>query len=163
MQPIPPPRRIVFVAFSGEEQGLLGSAHYVAHPTVPLATTVAMFNFDMVGRMTDNRLVMNGTKTAAEFSHWVDDVNERHGFDLKKVPGGLGPSDHASFYAQQVPVLHFFTGMHGEYHRPGDDIELLNVRGMRRIADYARELVDKLLESPIRPTYTQTDGPSLVK
>ncbi len=159
-QPTPPARRLVFVAFTGEERGLLGSKYYVNHPAAPLETTVTMFNFDMVGRMTDNQLIVNGTETALEFSAWVDEVNERHGLALLKVPGGMGPSDHASFCARQVPVLHFFTGMHVDYHRPSDDVELLDVVGMRRMGDYARELIDLVLESPDRPTYTETDGPS---
>ncbi len=161
--PEPPKRRVVFVAFSGEERGLLGSAHYLTRPVAPLESTVAMLNFDMVGRLADNRLIVSGTQTANEFSRWLDEVNERHGFALKKVPGGMGPSDHASFYAQQIPVLHFFTGLHDEYHRPGDDVQLLNVAGMRRIGEFAREVIDLTLGSPDGPSYTPTDGPSLAK
>lgn len=159
-RPTPPPRRMVFVAFTGEELGLLGSAHYVAHPVVPLESTVAMFNLDMVGRLTDNRLIVSGAETARQFSDLLDDVNERHGFDLVKVPGGMGPSDHASFCSKQIPVLHFFTGLHNDYHRPSDDVALLNLDGMTRVYQYARDLVDEVLESPARPEYSQSDGPS---
>lgn len=162
-QPTPPARRMVFIAFTGEERGLLGSAHYVSDPLVPLESTVAMFNFDMVGRLTGNRLILSGVDTAAKFSALLDEVNERHGFELAKVPGGLGPSDHASFCTKQVPVLHFFTGLHNEYHRPSDDIQLLNVPGMRRINDYTREVLQQVLDDPTAPTYTETDGPSRLK
>lgn len=159
-RPTPPARRMLFVAFTGEELGLLGSAHYVAQPVVPLESTVAMFNFDMVGRLVDNRLILSGTETASEFSDLVDDINERHGFDLVKVPGGLGPSDHASFCSKQIPVLHFFTGLHNDYHRPSDDVALLNLEGMTRVYQYAQQVIDEVMESPARPEFTQTDGPS---
>ncbi|WP_197528431.1 M20/M25/M40 family metallo-hydrolase [Aeoliella mucimassa] len=159
-QPEPPPRRLVFVAFTGEERGLMGSRFYVDHPAVPLENTVAMFNFDMVGRLSDNRLIMSGTDTAKEFSQLVRDVNNYHSFDLQCVPGGLGPSDHASFYTRGVPVLHFFTGLHNDYHRPSDDVHLVDIAGMRRIYGYASELIDQVLYAPERPQYQQTDGPS---
>ena len=159
-QTAPPSRRVVFIAFSGEERGLLGSAHYVAHPLVPLDQTVAMFNFDMVGRLADNRLIIQGTETAGSFRALVDRVNQGHGFDLQAVPGGMGPSDHASFYGQQVPVLHFYTGRHGEYHRPSDDAHLLNVAGMRRVLAYSQQVIDEVVQAPERPAYQYTDGPS---
>lgn len=151
---VPPARRLVFIAFTGEERGLLGSAHYVNHPLYPLESTVAMINFDMVGRLNDNKLMASGFDTASEFAGWLDEVNERHGFDLIKTPGGLGPSDHASFYSKQIPVIHLFTGLHKEYHRPGDDFELLNVDGMRRVSQFANELIERVATAPERPTFT---------
>lgn len=159
----PPGRRMVFIAFTGEERGLLGSAQYVAKPSVELESIVAMFNFDMVGRLSANKLILSGVDTAAEFDDLLDEVNERHGFDLSKIPGGFGPSDHASFCARQIPVIHFFTGLHNEYHRPSDDIQLLNVPGMRRIGDYARDVIQQVLDSPQRPTFTETDGSSRIR
>ncbi|MGI9457024.1 MAG: M20/M25/M40 family metallo-hydrolase [Aeoliella sp.] len=153
MKPINPARRLVFIAFTGEERGLLGSAHYVKHPLFPLETTVAMFNFDMVGRLANNKLNVNGYDSAQEFSQLVDQVNERHGFELGKVPGGHGRSDHASFSSRKIPSLHFFTGFHDEYHRPSDDVELLNVPGLRRVSEYACELVELVVASPDRPKY----------
>ncbi len=159
-QPQKPTRRLVFIAFTGEEQGLLGSTHYVKHPVFPLESTIAMINFDMVGRLANNELTLSGVETASEFSRWIDQVNERHGFDLTKIPGGLGPSDHASFCRQQIPVLHFFTGFHDEYHRPSDDVELLNIAGMCRVSDFATELVELLLARPERPRFTESTGKS---
>src|SRR5690606_2913669 len=95
-----PRRRVVFIAFTGEERGLLGSSHYTRSPLFKLEDTVAMLNMDMVGRLTDDKLVVEGVGTAAEFTPLVDRVNEKFGFQLTKKPGGFGPSDHAAFYAK---------------------------------------------------------------
>ena len=106
------PRRIVFIAFAGEERGLLGSKHYVSNPLVPIKDTVAMVNLDMVGRLRDNKLTVTGTGTAEVFGELLDRLNREHGFQLTKKPGGKGPSDHASFFAAKVPAMHFFTDVH---------------------------------------------------
>ena len=151
-----PRRRIVFMAFSGEERGLLGSAHYVREPRFPLESTVAMVNMDMVGRLSDNKLIVAGTGTATEFEPLVDRLNERYQFNITKQPGGFGPSDHASFYARQIPVMHIFTGTHSDYHRPSDDADKVNVEGMRRIADMVAEIVAAIDEADARPTYKST-------
>lgn len=155
----PLPRRVVFIAFTGEERGLLGSAQYIRKPLVPHDKTIAMLNFDMVGRLSDNKLIVNGTGTAEQFDKLVDDVNKKHGFELAKSPGGFGPGDHSSFYAKQIPVLHFFTGSHPEYHRPDDDFVLLNLNGMRRVSDFATEIAERLALAPERPTYVEVAAP----
>jgi hypothetical protein len=149
------PRRVVFIAFTGEERGLLGSAHYVHQPLFSIEKTVAMLNMDMVGRMKDDELVVYGTGTAKEFDGLVDKVNERHGFKIKREPGGFGPSDHSSFYALQIPVLHFFTGLHNDYHRPSDDANKLNVPGIRRVSEMVAEAVVKIADAQSRPAYQQ--------
>ena len=140
-------RQVLFVAFSGEERGLLGSAYFVRNPPVPLKSIVAMVNFDMVGRLRDNKLIVNGFDTAAQFDGWLDEVNEKYGFELVKHSGGFGPSDQATFYAKQIPVLHFFTGAHSDYHRPTDDFQLLNIQGMSRVSQLAADLIVKLANS----------------
>ncbi len=155
-----PRRRIVFIAFSGEERGLLGSAHYVREPRFPLESTVAMVNMDMVGRLNNNKLIVYGTGTATEFDPLVDKLNERHHFEIVKQPGGFGPSDHASFYARQIPVLHFFTGTHSDYHRPSDDIEKINAEGMRRVTDLVVDVVTAIDQADARPTYKDTGRPA---
>ena len=149
------PRRVVFIAFTGEERGLLGSGHYVHHPLFPIENTVAMLNMDMVGRMKDEELVVYGTGTAKEFDGLIDKLNERHGFKIKREAGGFGPSDHSSFYARQIPVLHFFTGLHNDYHRPSDDANKLNVTGIRRVGEMVAEAVVKIAEAEKRPAYQQ--------
>ena len=150
-----PNRRIVFMAFTGEERGLLGSAHYVREPRFPLNKTVAMFNLDMVGRLNEDKLIVFGTGTAKQFDPLIDQLGEKHGFKLSKQPGGFGPSDHSSFYSKEIPVLHFFTGTHSDYHRPSDDSEKLNVSGMRRIAEMVVDTVLATDAEKSRPEYVQ--------
>ncbi len=156
-----PARRLVFVAFSAEEKGLLGSSHYVDNPPFPLESTVAMVNFDMVGRMKNNELFLNGVGTAGPFSSWLAQDNERSGFSLTEIPGGKGPSDHASFCRKSIPVVHFFTGLHAEYHRPSDDFELLNVDAMCRLCDLSEAFIDRLLQHPERLPFIDAEGPSM--
>jgi hypothetical protein len=152
----PLPRRVVFIAFTGEEAGLLGSAHYVKEPTVPLDKVVAMLNLDMVGRMKDNKLIVHGTGTAEQFNGLIDRLNVQHAFEIVKKPSGFGPSDHTSFYKKKIPVLHFFTGGHEDYHKPSDDYEKLNVAGMRRIGSLVSETALAIAETEERPEYLVT-------
>jgi hypothetical protein len=148
-------RRLVFVAFTGEEMGLLGSNHYVQHPLFPLDKTVAMLNLDMVGRLRDDRLIVIGTGTGRPLGELLDKVNQQDGLKLNKPPGGPGPSDQTDFSATGGPVLNFSTGTHAEYHRPSDKFETLNVAGMRRIARLGEELVVALADAPSRPEYVR--------
>lgn len=156
----PSSRRIVFVAFSGEERGLLGSAYFVRHCPVPLESIVAMVNFDMVGRLRDNKLIASGFDTATQFDGWLDEINKRHRFELAKDSGGFGPSDHATFYAKQIPVTHFFTGAHSDYHRPTDDFHLLNLEGMLRVSEFGVDWITKLATYEGKIQYQQVDQPS---
>src|SRR5262249_52150764 len=105
-----PGRRLLFIAFTAEESGLLGSAHYCRQPLFPLGDTVAMVNMDMVGRLQDNKLLVGGLGSATHFLGLLEKLNAKHAFDVWKEPSGQGPSDHASFYAQKIPVFKFFTG-----------------------------------------------------
>ncbi len=152
------PRRLVFIAFTGEERGLIGSARYVRHPLVSLESTVAMLNMDMVGRLQDEKLIVHGTGTASEFDGLADRFGKEFGFHVTKKPGGFGPSDHSSFYAAKVPVLFFFTGSHNDYHRPSDDVDKLNVAGMRRVGDLVADLAIALAEAPDRPHSQEVPG-----
>lgn len=150
------PRRLVFVAFTGEERGLIGSARYVREPLYPLDHTVAMLNMDMVGRLKNDKLIVYGTGTADLLDQVVEKLNEGYRFDISKKPGGFGPSDHSSFYAKKIPVIHLFTGTHGDYHRPSDDADKLNIPGMRKVAEFMSDLAIALAESPERPVYKAT-------
>jgi Peptidase family M28/PDZ domain/PA domain len=156
-RPDPLPRRIVFMAFSGEERGLLGSQYYVNHPLIPLDDTVMMINCDMVGRMGSNgALTMVGTGTTPGIGAIVDVLGESAGLKIKKVPGlsdGFGGSDHESFYHKGIPVLFAFTGLHTDYHRPTDDSDKINYTGMGRIADYLELITLDLARRPARPSY----------
>jgi hypothetical protein len=155
-----PPRRFVFIAFTGEERGLIGSARYVRNPLYPLDSTVAMLNLDMVGRLQDDKLIVHGTGTAAEFDALVDRLGKQDAFEITKKPSGFGPSDHSSFYSVKVPVLFFFTGTHKDYHRPTDDFDKLNVAGMRRVGQMVTEIAQALAAADERPHYQEAKGAS---
>ncbi len=146
-----PRRGVVFIAFSGEEKGLLGSKHYVRNPRWPLEQTVAMVNMDMVGRLKENNLTVYGTGTAEDFDALVDRMNKETQFTLDKQAAGFGPSDHSSFYEKSIPVFHFFTGLHNDYHRPSDDLEWINLEGMARISSIVSDVVHDLAVRPERP------------
>lgn len=151
-------RRIVCIAFTGEERGLLGSKHYVQQPRFPISRTVAMVNMDMVGRLNDNELTVYGTESAGVMDALLDDVNQNDPFELERIGSGYGPSDHASFYEAGVPVLFFFTGLHSDYHRPSDDFNKLNLDGMIRITDIVYQVSERLATMPERPEYTKTEA-----
>lgn len=151
-------RRLVFIAFTGEERGLLGSKYYVRNPRFPLQSTVAMINLDMVGRLRDNELTLYGTGSADLLEQIVDQSNARYRFDLFKVPTGYGPSDHQSFYEAGVPVLFFFTGLHNDYHRPSDDSDKIDFGGMTRITDMVSDVTYQLAIREERPEYAETEN-----
>ena len=142
-----PARTIVIVLFSGEEEGALGSAWYADHPAMPMDSTVAMLNLDMVGRMRDNRLLVLGALSATEWPALLDSVNTRYHLDVHASGSGWGPSDQNSFFAKRRPVLHFFTDLHTDYHAPADTWDKINADGIETIAhlvvDMARRLADR--------------------
>ena len=156
-------RRLVFMCFSGEEMGLLGSAHYCKHPIFPLDKTVAMVNLDMVGRLKKDKtgaeaLQVHGVGTSKGFEELIDRLNKGYEFKLRKVKGGFGPSDHSSFYGVKVPVFFFFTGDHPDYHRPSDVAERINVPGMRKVTDLTEMLLAYLATVAERPKYIKIEG-----
>lgn len=156
-------RQVLFIAFTAEERGLLGSEHYVNHPRFPLEKTVAMINLDMVGRLRNNDLTVYGTGTAPQFDSLVERANQATGFQLFKVTSGYGPSDHQSFYTRKVPVLFFFTGLHSDYHRPSDKIDKINFNGMARITDITSTVVAELATVAERPDYATTDRDAKIR
>ena len=159
-------RSLVFIAFSGEEEGLLGSNFYVNHPIVPLDKTVAMINMDMIGRMKDNRLIIGGVGTASEWRKWIEGTSalgritassgsaNLYNFSLTLNEDGYGPSDHSSFYSKQVPVLFFFTGTHNDYHKPSDTAEKINYEDEARIITFISVLMRSIDMDEKRPGYT---------
>jgi hypothetical protein len=164
-------RRLVFIAFSGEERGLLGSQHYCKQPIFPLGKTAAMINMDMIGRMTQvpgdwlgvwdkkDRLVVYGVGTGDCFKELVSTCGDKCDFKLSTLAAGTGPSDHDSFYRKKVPVLFCYTGTHGEYHRPTDVPEKINVAGIKKVADFVQGLADNLTTCETKPKYQVTrDG-----
>ena len=151
----PFPRTIVFIAFAGEERGLLGSGHYVANPLLPLKRTAAMVNLDMVGRLVDEKVIVHGTGTGTGLDAMVDRFALQAGFGIAKEPGGFGPSDHSSFYARKIPVLHLFTGSHTDYHRPTDTADKVNYAGMARISRLVANVVRELATVTTPPKYLE--------
>jgi hypothetical protein len=137
-----PARSVLFLAFTGEERGLWGSAHYVKEPALPLESSVAMLNMDMVGRLEDGALTVFGMATAEEWEEIVTAANESlpESLTLSLLPDGFGPSDHSSFYGEGIPVLHFFTNAHEDYHRPSDDWDRIDADGLVRVADLVTEV-----------------------
>jgi hypothetical protein len=152
-QPHPLARRMVFVAFSAEEEGLLGSSYYVGHPVAPLDRTIAMFNLDMVGRLDHNRLHVRGTFTAVDWVRLLQNLDIQHGLTLDMPSNAFGSSDQLAFYAKEVPIIAFFTGRHEDYHEPTDKFAKLNVPGMRRITQLAEDFLVTIADAPARPKY----------
>jgi hypothetical protein len=133
---------VLFIAFSGEEKGLLGSAYFTDNPTINLEEVEYMINMDMVGRLNEEKtLTMLGTGTSPVWDTLVDKLAENK-FNLVKKTDGIGPSDHTSFYLVDIPVLHLFTGAHEDYHKPSDDFELINVEGMLDVYNYILTLIE---------------------
>ena len=133
----------LFIAFSGEEMGLIGSNYFTKNPTIDLKQINYMINMDMVGRLkADNTLAVYGTGTSPMFKQTLKVNNER--FKLVQKESGIGPSDHTSFYNSDIPVLHFFTGQHEDYHKPSDDSEKLNYQGMETISSYIFNVISDL-------------------
>lgn len=156
-------RRVIAIAFTGEERGLVGSRHYVRHPRFDLSSTVSMINLDMVGRLRDNELTVYGTGSGDQLDEILSDANQRGGFNLFKVSTGFGPSDHQSFYERGVPVLFFFTGLHQDYHRPSDDSEKINFTGLNRITDTVCDVAFDLATRSQAPQHQSTEdkGPPI--
>lgn len=156
----PAARSLVFVLFSGEELGLLGSSHFVNAPPLPLDRATAMVNFDMVGRLRDGKLIVYGVETAAEMRAIVDAANADSALAIHGVGDGYGPSDHASFYGKGIPVLHLFTDLHDDYHRASDDVDKINFGGIARIVGYAERVVRDIGDRPARLTVHQVAAPA---
>ncbi len=148
-------RNILLIAFSGEELGLLGSKHFVEHPTVPLKGIRAMLNLDMIGRLDLNKFTIYGVKSAPEFPDLVQRAAEHAGVKCRSVGGGglFGSSDQASFYEQDIPVLFAFTGIHKQYHRPTDDWELIDAPGATHVLATCHELIRALANLEAGPTF----------
>jgi membrane-associated protease RseP (regulator of RpoE activity) len=133
----------LFIAFSGEEMGLLGSNYFVKNPTINTKAVNYMINMDMVGRLkADSTLAVYGVGTSPFFKSIIESHNTK--FKLIEKESGVGPSDHTSFYLADIPVLHFFTGQHEDYHKPGDDSNKLNYKGMETISNYIFDIITDL-------------------
>ena len=149
----------LFLAFSAEEWGLVGSKHFVNHPLLALDKVSYMLNLDMVGRLNEEKvLVVNGVGTSPVWKKTLESV-KMGDLKIKTGESGIGPSDHTSFYLKDIPVVHFFTGQHMDYHKPIDDAPLLNYEGMAQISSYIYALMDSL-DSPEKLPFTTTKDES---
>lgn len=139
-----PARSIAFIAFTAEESGLIGSARFVAKPTIELSRVRAMLNLDMVGRLKEGGLIVYGTGTATEWPALVAEATATEGVQFAAQPEGYGPSDHSSFYVKDIPVLHFFTNNHVDYHKPTDDWQRIDVAGLQTVAAVVTRIAGQL-------------------
>ena len=155
-----PARRSIIIAhFTGEELGLLGSQWFVEHAPVAADSISAMLNFDMVGRLRADRLIVYGTGTASELPGIVSAASAGTGLSLASVADGFGPSDQTSFYARGIPVLQFFTGLHDDYHRASDVAERIDAAGEARVVTLAERIVRAIADRPARLTPIRAAGP----
>ena len=150
-------RGIIFALWSGEELGLIGSTHFVNDPVVPLDKVVAYVNFDMVGRLRENKLILQGVGSSSVWPKLIEKRNVPIGFNLTLQTDPYLPTDVTAFYPKEVPVLSFFTGGHEDYNRPTDDIETLNYEGLERISQFAHGIVLDVVHTPERPAYVAVE------
>jgi hypothetical protein len=153
-------RRVLFIAFTAEESGLIGAAHYIRAPAIPKDQTIAMLNMDMIGRLRNDKLIVYGTGTAPEFPPLLETFSKKYGLKISPVATGEGPSDQAIFYRASIPVLHFFTDNHPDYHKPSDDWEKISVEGTERVIDLIEELTVALADGERRPVFAKADAPA---
>lgn len=145
----------LFIAFSGEELGLFGSKNYVMNPSLPLDKMNYLINMDMIGRLNDEKTIaINGTGTSPSWKPVIEKINVG-GINAKTHDSGIGPSDHTSFYNEGIPVLHFFTGQHADYHKPEDDSHLVNYQGIYEISEYILAII-KELDDQGKLAFTET-------
>ncbi len=153
-------RGVIFAFWSGEEMGLLGSARYAEKPHIPHDFVSAYLNFDMVGRLRENRLILQGIGSSPAWKRLIEKANVVGGFDLKLQDDPYLPTDATSFYPKNIPVLAFFTGSHDDYHRPSDDADTLNYEGLERVTKFARIIARDLVKPGARPEWAKVDRSS---
>lgn len=156
---IAPARRLVLIAFTAEEKGLLGSAHYAEHPLFPLQKTIAMFNYDMVGNGLKKPLTIYGVGTATEFKPLIENLNQEFKLKLNEVSGVMPASDHYSFFVKEIPCFHFFTGFTQEYHTPKDDFETIHPDGIGSVVDFTAALLEEVVAMKEPPGFVKTENP----
>ncbi len=154
-------RSVLAVAFSAEEMGTLGSRCFLDHPTLELKRMVTMVNFDMVGRMKEDKLVVHGTGTSPGFTDMLTRANEPYGLKLTMLKDGNGPSDFSEFYRKDMPVIAFFTDIHEDYHKPTDDADKINLDGQWKISQLARNVIMGLTSDSVKPAFTRVKGDSM--
>ena len=146
-------RGILFMSFSGEELGLLGSAEWVKDPTLPLDKCVAMLNMDMIGRIKDNKVYIGGVGTGSTFKAILEQAQKQEpDFKIEYSAGGYAASDHTSFVAKKIPVLFFFSGLHSDYHKPSDTWDKINAPSAAELLNLVGDVALQLADAPPPPT-----------
>jgi hypothetical protein len=156
----PSAHKLIFVAFAGEETGLLGSSYYTNHPACGLDNTLAMVNMDMIGRVAKNKLYVGGTGTSPGFKKLVEDADRDVAFDLSYSGSGYGASDHMSFTVRSVPVLFFFSGLHADYHKPSDTWEKINAEDGAKVVRLVAQVVNELDQLKEKPPFVRVAEPT---
>ena len=146
-------RGILFASFAGEELGLLGSAHWVQQPTLPLDKAVAMLNMDMIGRIKDDKVYIGGVGTGSTLKSTLEQADSRSNFKIEYSAGGYSASDHTSFVTKHIPVLFFFSGLHSDYHKPSDTWEKINPEAAARLVDVVGNTGLQLAQASDRPAF----------
>jgi hypothetical protein len=160
-------RSVLFLAFNAEEGGLIGSRYYIGHAPIPAERTTAMLNMDMIGRVRNGRLEVSGVGSAEGWAEWLKESWDRSGqsegtkLTVRTLPGGSGPSDHASFYRAGIPVLHFFTGLHADYHLPTDLYPTVNTPGAVAVVGTVLDVVTRLAARVEPLEFKRSSGPSI--
>jgi hypothetical protein len=157
--PAPRRRAYLFIAFAGEELGLHGSAYWAANPSRGLSGVTAMLNMDMVGRLNNNQVLLGGIGTSPVFPEIVKAAAAEQGLEIRTTQSGYGSSDHTSFYVKDIPVLFFFSGLHGDYHRPSDDWDKINAEGAAKIVGMVHSIAKQLNSMDKRPQFTKVTEP----
>lgn len=155
-------RSVLFMAFAGEEIGLLGSSHFANAPTVPLSGISAMLNMDMIGRVSNNRLFVGGAGTSTSFKPMLEEFEKDLGLSLTVTESGYAASDHTSFAVKKIPVLFFFSGLHTDYHKPSDTWDKINADGAVKTASLVYRIADRLASNGDKIAYTEIAGPERV-
>ncbi|MFI5181791.1 MAG: M28 family peptidase [Thermoanaerobaculia bacterium] len=147
-------RSILFISFAAEEEGTLGSLQFTKNPTVPMDSLTAMVNLDMIGRLRENKLNVQGVGTSPAWKPLVDKSNEEAKLTLSLQQGGFGPSDHSPFYAAKKPVLFAFTGAHADYHKPEDTADKVDAGGIERVVAFVTPVIEGVVNAPERIAFT---------
>lgn len=155
-----PERSMIFIAFGAEEFGLLGSKYFVDNSPIPIKNIKAMFNFDMIGRLDENKVMAYGVGTSEEAKDIINSLTDNAGLEFSFIDDGYGPSDHANFYAEDIPVIFLSTGAHQDYHTPFDNVRSINFPGQKKVADFAYKLIETVESRNQSLTYKEA-GPKM--
>ena len=151
---------MLFLNFSGEELGLLGSSAYVSNPILPLNKAVAMLNMDMIGRIRDAKVFLSGSGTGSTFKPMLEEVKAKTKLNLDfSEQGGYGSSDHTSFTTKQIPVLFFFSGLHADYHKPSDTADKIEAWNTAMLLEVVADISERLIAANDRPQFVRTADP----